>query len=157
GRKPEEARLSEPLQLLHHERADLGRRDFFLGTLLEHHFDAIGNVLDRGDAHRPLLARFQQAGNQLLPLEALPAAVLLHDHVRDVFDSLVARETLLAIRAEALPPAADLAAILFLARVDDLVHQVPAVRALHEATSRSRATMGAAGSSRAAAEICFSR
>src|SRR4029078_2525142 len=119
-RKTHVGHLVEPLQLLHYERADLGSRDFFRVSRVEHHFDAIGTVLDRGDAHRPLLARFQQAGNQLLPLEALPAAVLLHDHVRDVSDSLVARETLLAIRAQALPPAADLAAILFLARVDDL-------------------------------------
>ena len=53
--------LVEPLQLLHHERADVGGRDFLLGPLLQRRFDAIGHRLERRDADRPLLARLQQA------------------------------------------------------------------------------------------------
>src|SRR5262249_17423566 len=81
------------------------------------------------DADRPLLARFQEAGQQLLTVEPLARAVLLHHHVRDLVDPFVAGEALAA--AEALAPAANHLALLRLPRVDDLVPEVAAVRAFH--------------------------
>src|SRR5439155_8926853 len=107
----------------------VGRPDFFFGLLLQRRFDAIGHGLERRDAHGPLLTRFQQTRDQLLPLEALAGAVFLHDHVRDLVDPLVAREALAAI--EAFTPPADDLAFLALARVDDFVAEMSTVRALH--------------------------
>ena len=62
-------------------------------------------AFERRDADRPLFAGLQQAADQLLALEALARAVLLHHHVRDLVDPLVAGEALAAV--EALAPAAD--------------------------------------------------
>ena len=92
-------------------------------------FNAIGDRFERRDAHRPLLARFQQSANQLLSVESLTPPVLLHDHVRNFIDPFVAGETPAAF--EALAPAADGFAFLALARVDDLVAEMTAIRTLH--------------------------
>src|SRR5205085_12453013 len=98
--------------------------------------DLVGDVLERADRHRALLAGFQEAGHHLLPVEAVAAAVLLDDLVRDLVDTLVAREALGA--GQALAPAADDLAFLALARVHDLVLEVRAERALHDRASAPR-------------------
>src|SRR5581483_415467 len=103
--------------------------DFLLGALLQRRLDAVGDAFERSDADGPLLAGLQQARDQLLPLEALARPVLLHDHVRDLVDPLVAGEALAAF--EALAAAADDLAFLRLARVDNLVAEMRAVRTLH--------------------------
>src|SRR5207248_1850553 len=101
------------------------RRDFLFGTLLQAALDAIRDRLERADADGAFLARLEQARNQLLAIEALARSVLFHNHVRDLVDPLVARETLAAL--EALAAAADDFALFRFARVDDLVAEVPAV------------------------------
>src|SRR4029077_7093891 len=80
----------------------------------------------------PFFAGFEQPGNQLLPLEPFAGAVLLHHHVRDLVDPLVAGEPLAALEALAAP-ANDLA-FARLTRVDNLIAEVRTVRALHTAT-----------------------
>src|SRR5690606_26044276 len=90
-----------------------------------------------GHADGPLLARLQQAGHQLLPLEALAGAVFLDDHVGDLVDPLVAREAAMAFLVEALPPTPDHVALTALAGVHDLVAEMSAVRALHAPASIS--------------------
>src|SRR5947207_186698 len=93
----------EPLQFFHHERADVRRGDLLLRPLLERPLDAIRDRLERRDAHRALLARFEQPGDELLALEPLARAVLLHDHVGDFIDPLVAREALAAWKPPTAP------------------------------------------------------
>src|SRR5204862_4666827 len=90
---------------------------------------AIGDGVERRHAHRTLLAGFQQSGHELLALEPLARAVFLHDHVRNLVDAFVAREALAAV--EAFAPPADGFAFLRLARVDDFVAELAAVRTLH--------------------------
>src|SRR5205807_10664844 len=104
-------------------------RELLRGPVLGRRLHAIGDRLEGGDAHGALLARLQQARNELLPLEALPAAVLLHHHVGDLVDPLVAGEALAAI--ETLAPAANHFAFLRLARIDDFVAEMAAIRTLH--------------------------
>ena len=62
-------------------------------------------------------------------------AVLLDHHVRDLVDPLVAGEAAAAV--EALAPAANHLAFLALARVDDLVAEMAAERALHGCAGNS--------------------
>src|SRR5688500_1748314 len=121
--------LIQPLELLHDDAPDLFCAHLLLGTLLERGLDPVGDTLDRTHADRPLLARFQQARNELLPLESLPAAILLDDHIGNLIDALVAGEPSAA--AEALSPSPDDLAFLAFARVDDLVAQMAAEGALH--------------------------
>ena len=64
-------------------------------------------------------------------LEAFAGPVLLHDHVGDLVDPLVAGEAPAAFRIEALAPTTDDLALSALARVDDLVSEMAAERALH--------------------------
>ena len=127
--------LVELPQLVHHEPADFRGRDLALGPVLQRRLDAVSHRLDRGEAHRTLLAGLEQPRHQLLPLEALAAAVLLHHHVRDLIDPLVAGEPPAAV--EALAAAADDLALLALARVDDLIAEMSAERALHRGASPS--------------------
>src|SRR5439155_4686705 len=84
---------------------------------------------ERRDAHRSFLARLEQPGNQLLAFEALPRPILLHHHVRDLVDPLVAGEALRTVQTLAAPP--DDLSFLALARVDDFVAEVTTVRTLH--------------------------
>src|SRR5690606_21345244 len=125
--------LVELLQLVHHELADFRRGDLLLGPLLQRRLDAVGDRLDLRHADRPLLARLQQPRDQLLPLEAFSAAVLLDDHVGDLVDALVAREA--APAAQTLAPPTDHLPFLALARIDHLVAEMAAVRTLHAGPS----------------------
>jgi hypothetical protein len=127
--EPHVGDLVELLQLFHDERADFVRADFFLGAFLQRALDAIGDRLERGDADRPLFARLEQPGDELLPLEALARAVLLHDHVRNLVDPLVTREALAA--AETFPATTDDFALAALARVDNFIAEVRTVGTLH--------------------------
>src|SRR5688572_20531555 len=129
GREPDVSDLVEPLEFVHDEPADLLRRHLLLGTLLGRGLHLVGNRLDRRDADGTFLAGLEQAGDELLPLEALASAVFLDHHVRDLVDPLVAGEAAAAV--ETLPPAPDDLAFLALARVDDLIAQMTAEWALH--------------------------
>src|SRR5262249_49650602 len=148
-REPDVRDFIEALELLHHERADLGGRDFLLGALLEGRPHPVGPRFPGGDAPRPLLAGLQEAGDQLRPLEPFARAVLLHHHVGDLVDPLVAGEALTA--AEALAPPPDYFAFLRFARVDDLVAEMRTIGALHGLT---RATAAAARRPAAASTHC---
>src|SRR5687768_15231835 len=119
----------ELLELLHDERTDFVRADFFFRALLQRALDAIGDRFERRDAHRALFTRLQQARDELLPLEPLPAAVFLHDHIRDFVDPLVAGKPLAA--PEAFAPPANHFPFAALARVDDLIPEMSTVRTLH--------------------------
>src|SRR6188472_1974588 len=127
--KPHVGHLVEPLQFVHDEGADFFGGHLFLRTLLQRGLDLVGHRFDGGDADRALLARLEQASNELLPLEALTRAVFLDHHVRDLVDPLVTGETPAAV--EALPPAPDDLAFLAFARVDDLIAEMSAKWALH--------------------------
>src|SRR6185369_2923862 len=89
----------------------------------------VGHRFDGRNADRTLLARLEEAGNQLLPFEAFARAVLLDHHVGDLVDAFVTGETAAAV--ETLTPAADGFALLALARVHDFVAKMAAERALH--------------------------
>ena len=53
---------------------------------------------------RALVARASEAGEELLAIERLAAAVLLHDERQDLFDALVGREAARALLALATAP-----------------------------------------------------
>ena len=125
--------MSSSLQPLHQELADLVGRHLAVGALLDHGLDPVDDRLERLHRDRPLLAGLEQALHHLLAVEALAPAVLLDHEVRDLVDALVGGEALAAV--EALAAAADDVAFLALARVDDLVLEVGAERALHGRTS----------------------
>src|SRR5205807_1783373 len=95
-REPHVGDLVDAAQLLHDERADVGRPDFPLRPVLQLRLDAVGNPLELLYAHRALLARPDEAADQLLPVEGLGPAVLLDDAVFDLFDMLAARIALAA-------------------------------------------------------------
>ncbi len=75
----------------------------------------------------------EQAAQDLLPVEALAAAVFFHDHVGDFVDALVGGEA--AIAALALAAAADGVGLFALARVDDAVLPEAAIGTLHMLTA----------------------
>src|SRR5262245_9279117 len=131
-REPHVRHFIEPFELLHYEAADIGGGDFLFRPVLEGRLDAVGDGLERRGADRPFLARLEQPGDQLLPLEPLARAVLLHHHVRDLVDPLVAGETLPALEALAAP--ANHLALARLPRIDNLVAEMRAVRTFHTAT-----------------------
>src|SRR5437879_541335 len=95
--------------------------------------------LERPDAYRPLFTRFEQPCDQLLPIEPFAGAVLLHHHVRNLVDPLVAGEPLPAV--EAFAPAPDDLPFLRFARVDDLVAQVRAVWTPHRTHNCKHSTL----------------
>src|SRR5688572_2541636 len=129
GRKAHVGDLVEALQLLHHDRPDFFGAHFLFRPVLESRLDLIGHRLDGGDADGTFLARLQEARYELLPLEPLARAVLLDHHVWNLVDPLVAGEPAAAV--ETLAAAANHFALLAFARVDDLIAEMAAERALH--------------------------
>src|SRR5713226_7494595 len=127
--KPNVGDLIQLLQLFHDEAADVGCGDLLLRPILQRRFDAIRDCFERGNADRPLLAGFEETGDQLLPFEPLAAAIFLHHHVRNLVDPFVAGEAFAAIEAFATAPY-DFP-LLALPRIDDLVAEMRAVRTLH--------------------------
>src|SRR5439155_1739091 len=82
---------------------------------------------------RPLFARFQKSLQYLLPLEALAPPVFLDHHVRNFINAFVRGESPPALQALAAPP--DGVAHAAFPRIDHLVVNVRAKRALHGAES----------------------
>src|SRR5262249_45173816 len=132
-REAHERNLVQLAQALHQELADLVGGHLAVGALVDHRLHAIRHLFQRLHGHRPLLAGLEQAGQDLLAVEALAPAVLLHHEVGDLVDALVGGEALAA--AQALAAAADDLALLALPGVHDLVFEVRAERALHGRTS----------------------
>src|SRR2546430_6397800 len=87
------------------------------------------DVVDRLDADRPFLARFQDRRAELLAVEGLAPAVPLDDVRQDVLDVLVGRVPPVAL--EALAPASDELAVTPDPRVDHPIFRVTAKRAFH--------------------------
>ena len=98
---------------------------------------AVGDSFERIHTNRPLLAGLEQAGDQLLPIESFPTAVLLDDHIRDLVHPFVRREPTAALQA--LPTPADDLALAALAGIHHLVAKVSAVRAFHRASPSAAA------------------
>src|SRR5207244_7017308 len=88
-----------------------------LGAVVELRLDLADDVVHRLDADRPLLARFQNRGAELLAVEGLTPAVSLDDVRQDVLDVLVGRVPPVAL--EALAPAPNELAVAPDPRVDD--------------------------------------
>src|SRR4051812_15388789 len=135
--KPHVRDLVEFLQFGHHVSAELAPGDLALRPVVQDLLCAIGNVIDISRLDRPLLARLQQAGHQLRSLEAFARAVLLHHHVGNLFDSLVAGKPLLARGVETLAAATDDVALAALARIHYLVADVTTKGTLHRTTPSS--------------------
>src|SRR5688500_5653919 len=130
--EPDVGDLVQHPELVHHERANLLGAHLALGFLLQRRLDPVSDRLERSDADGPLLTRFEQPGQQLLPLEPFAAAVLLDHHVGDLVDPLVTGEP--APAAEALAAPADDLPLLALAGIHHFVAEVRAVWTLHEAS-----------------------
>src|ERR1700674_4132702 len=75
--KPDVGHLFLLLQALHDHLADFRRSTFPLRGLVHHAFNFIDDLFQLGRGYRPLLAGLQQSLQNLLPLEAFAAAVLL--------------------------------------------------------------------------------
>src|SRR5205807_1058775 len=72
--------------------------------LLQAALDPVDDRLDLLGGDGSLLAGELDAGDHLLPIEVLAAAVLLHHHGQDLLDPLVGGEAALAAEAFAPPP-----------------------------------------------------
>src|SRR5262249_31686698 len=137
--------LIQPLEMIHHQLADLTAADLLLGSLVQPGLDVGHHLVDTGQADRPLGARLEDGGPQLLAIELFPAAVLLGDVKRHVLDVLVGRVAAAALQALAAP--ADELAVPSDPRIDDAVLGVTAERTLHRfppvtAGARDRAGSG---------------
>src|SRR5262249_37858880 len=69
----------EVVQLAHDRLADHRARHFLLAPLLDRALDPVHRLLDRLDAHRPLLAGLLQPRHHLLAIEGLATTVFLDD------------------------------------------------------------------------------
>src|SRR6185436_2808960 len=132
------------LQLLHQTGAYVFGRHLALGALLQLRFDSIRNRLELLDTDGPLFRGGQQSGNEFLPLKRFTVSVFLDHAVFDVLEPLTARESLAAV--ETLAPATNDVPFFALARVDDLIAKMAAIRALHRAPfSASRTSRAPSG------------
>src|SRR5207249_7633079 len=114
-------------QSLHQPLADSISRELLLRTFLEQVFHFVDHGFETAHRDGPLLAGLHQSGEELVAVERLPAAVLLDDHVRDLINPLIGRESPGA--GEAFPAAPRNAPPLPVAAVDDLALGAPANRA----------------------------
>ena len=92
-------------------------------------FRCADHFLHPGHRDGPFLAGAEEPLENLLAVEALPAIVLLDDHVRNVVNAFVGGEAPPAL--EAVAPAPDRVALLAHPGVDNLVFEVQAERAEH--------------------------
>src|SRR5450830_1322301 len=129
GREPHVRHLIELLELLHDLGAELHGRHLARLSRRESRLDLVADGLERLRLDGTLLTGFHEAAEQLVAVERLAPAVLLHDEKGDLLDGLVGREAALA--GVALPPPADRRSFAALARVDDAVVSRAAVRAAH--------------------------
>src|SRR6202165_4524023 len=136
--------LIQLLQPVHDHFADFRGGQFAFGGLLHHALDFIHDCFQLGGGHGTFFARFQKSLQNLLPLEALAPPILLDDHVRNFVDAFVGCEPAAALQALA-PPANRVAAAAF-PRINHLVVNVCAKRALHWADSPCRAALSPAAS-----------
>src|SRR5437762_4651284 len=103
--EPDVRDLVELAEMIHHPGSDLVGRHFAHLGVVKKRFDLVDDRIELRRSDGPLLASFHESGAELLPIEILPAAVFLDDHVRDFLDRLIGRET--AAAGLAFPAAAD--------------------------------------------------
>src|SRR5262249_19408909 len=113
--------------------ADFGGGPVAFGGFVHHGFDFVHGRLEFGCSHRAPFACFPQALKNFLGLEALPPAILLDHHIRNLVDALVGGETTLAFQA--FTAATNHVARAAFARVNHFVIKIPAERAFHPAYS----------------------
>src|SRR6266542_597899 len=121
--------LVELPQPLHDERPDLARGHLALLSVVQSRFDLIHDRVELRRRHGALLAGLDESSPQLLSVEGLAAAVLLHDDVGDLLDRFIGSEA--AAAGNALPATADDLALPAFARVHDPVVHGAAKRAFH--------------------------
>ena len=127
--KPDVRHRIQSLQMIHNQLADLAGRP--LPLLRIHHIllRGVNHDLKLAGGNRPLLAGAHQARQQLMAVEPLATAILLHHHVGDLVDPLIRGEAPLALLALAPPPNG--IGFFTLARVNHTVLRKPAVRTFH--------------------------
>src|SRR3990172_6658326 len=131
-----EADVGDLVQLIqagHDQLPDLARVPLPVRLLHQAGLDLLGDLLEFGHAHGPLLGGLEEAAQNLVAIKGLPAAILLHHHELDLFNALVRREPPLAVQA--LPASPDRRPVAGLPRVDDLLLHLPAKGALHQGRS----------------------
>ena len=116
--------LVHAAQLVHHLLADGLGRDLAFEGVLQVLLDLLADALELVERHRTLLAGADHTAQDLAPVEALAAAVLLDDDHRQALHRFIGGEALFARQADA-------AALLRRAGVDDLAFLVTAVGAFH--------------------------
>src|SRR3972149_3531366 len=125
--------LVELLEVLHHQVPELQARDLLPRPAAEALLYIGDHIVHGLHPHRPLLARLEDRGAQLLAVEGLAPAIPLDHHGEHVLDVLVGRVTAAAL--EALPAAADELSLPPHAGVHHPVLGVAAERALHRRRS----------------------
>src|SRR5262249_51058575 len=129
--EPDIGHRVEPLEMVHHDPAELLAADLLLGPLVQLGLDLDDDVVDGLHANRALLPRLQDGAAELLAVERLATPVPL-DHVRQhVLDVLVGRVPAVALETFAAAP--DELPVPAHPRVDDPILRVTAKRALHRA------------------------
>jgi hypothetical protein len=111
--------LVERLQPPHDELADVARRQLAVERILNVLFNLIGDGFQLRGRDGALFGRAEEAGEHLVAVKGLTLAVLFDDHVWDLVDALVRRESAPAL--EALAATADRAAVLRFTRINDLI------------------------------------
>src|ERR1700687_659676 len=104
-RKANISNLIELFQAMHQHLANSGRIDFALRSFLNDALNLIDDGLQFRRRYGPLLAGFEQALKNFLPVKALASPVFLDDHVGDFVDALVGGKS--AATAQALAPSAN--------------------------------------------------
>ena len=119
----------EAFEVLHNQLADFRGGTFAFRGVHEIGLSGVDNLfqLSRGDG--AFFAGAEEAAEDLLAVEAFPAAVFFNDHVRDFVDALVGGAAAIALLA--LAATANGISFLAFARVDDAILKKSAVGALH--------------------------
>src|SRR5215469_9011597 len=125
--------LVQLLQAMHDHLANFRGRQFALRSLVHHAFNLIHDSFQFRRGHRPFFAGFEQSLQNLLPLEALAASILLDDYVRNFVDTFISREAAGAFQAFAAT-ANGISRSAF-ARIDYLVIEMRTERTFHSGHS----------------------
>src|SRR6202030_4683343 len=126
----------EFFQAAHDHLADFRGSQLTLGGLVYDAFNLVHDGFKFRCSYRAFLASLEQALQNFLTLEALSAAVFLGDHVGNFVDAFVGGESARAFEAFAAAP--DGVAGAAFARIDHLIVNVGAERALHSGSSPDR-------------------
>jgi hypothetical protein len=123
----------EFFEAMHDHFADFSGGEFALRGFMDHAFDFVDDGFEFRRGNRAFFAGFQKSLQNFLALEALAAAILLDDHVRNFIDAFVGGEA--AGTFQAFTAAADGVAGAALTRINYLVIDMRAEGALHSKVS----------------------